>query len=110
MGCAVAEQKAQVSTWDGTKMPCRNIIASYNTSATSRIMLCAHWDTRPWADNDPNPDNHKTPVLGANDGASGVAVMIEIVASCRANPSKAWVWISFASMPKTWALPSGQNH
>ena len=86
MGCAVAEQKAQVSTWDGTKMPCRNIIASYNTSATSRIMLCAHWDTRPWADNDPNPDNHKTPVLGANDGASGVAVMIEIARLLQSQP------------------------
>ena len=95
MGCAVAEQKAQVSTWDGTKMPCRNIIASYNTSATSRIMLCAHWDTRPWADNDPNPDNHKTPVLGANDGASGVGVLLEVARQLQAQPTAIGIDIIF---------------
>lgn len=41
-------------------------------------MLFAHWDTRPWADNDPNEQNHHTPILGANDGASGVGVLLEI--------------------------------
>jgi len=40
-------------------------------------MLCAHWDTRPWADQDTQPNWHK-PILGANDGASGVAVLIEL--------------------------------
>ena len=38
----------------------------------------AHWDTRPWADNDPDEKNHKTPILGANDGASGVGALLEI--------------------------------
>ena len=41
-------------------------------------MLCAHWDSRPWADNDPDSTNYHKPVMAANDGASGVAVMIEI--------------------------------
>jgi len=41
-------------------------------------MLCAHWDSRPWADNDPDERNWKTPVMAANDGASGVAVMLEL--------------------------------
>ena len=40
--------------------------------------MSAHWDSRPWADNDPDENNHKTPVLAANDGASGVAVMLEL--------------------------------
>ena len=86
MGCAVGEQKSEVTVWDGTRMPCRNIIASTNIEATHRIMLCAHWDTRPWADNDPDEANHKTPVLGANDGASGVAVMIEIARQIQQTP------------------------
>ena len=43
-----------------------------------RIWLAAHWDTRPWADMDRNPKNRLKPVLGANDGASGVAVLLEI--------------------------------
>ena len=41
-------------------------------------MICAHWDTRPVADQDPDPANHSKPVLGANDGASGVAVLLEL--------------------------------
>lgn len=43
-----------------------------------RVLLCAHWDSRPYADNDPDPKNHHTPVLGVNDGASGVGVLLEI--------------------------------
>ena len=41
-------------------------------------MLCAHWDSRPYADNDPDPKNHHTHILGVNDGASGVGVLLEI--------------------------------
>lgn len=85
-GCAVSEHKTQVTVWDGTSMPCRNIIASTNTQAQYRILLCAHWDTRPWADNDPDEANHRKPVLGANDGASGVAVMIEIARLIQKQP------------------------
>ena len=40
--------------------------------------MFAHWDTRPWADNDSDEKNHKTPILGANDGASGVGALLEI--------------------------------
>jgi len=42
------------------------------------VILFAHWDSRPFADHDPNPENHRKPVMGANDGASGVAVLLEI--------------------------------
>lgn len=86
MGCDVAEHSAQVTAWDGSKVPCRNIIASCNPQAGKRILLCAHWDTRPWADNDPDEANHRTPILGANDGASGVAVMIEIARQLQQQP------------------------
>jgi hypothetical protein len=85
-GCTVGEQCTEVVVWDGKKMPCRNIIACTNMEATQRIMLCAHWDTRPWADNDADESNHRTPVLGANDGASGVAVMLEIARQIKQYP------------------------
>jgi glutaminyl-peptide cyclotransferase len=55
-----------------------NIIAKFNPEKTERIVLCAHWDTRPWADKDADPSKHNTPILGANDGASGVAVLLEM--------------------------------
>lgn len=77
-GMSVTEQRATLNGFDGTKLLANNIIASYKPEAAERIMVCAHWDSRPWADNDPDEKNHKTPVLAANDGASGVAVMIEL--------------------------------
>ena len=77
-GCGVKIQKADLKGYDGTVLKATNIIASYRPEATTRILLCAHWDSRPWADNDPDSANHKKPVLAANDGASGVAVMLEI--------------------------------
>ena len=62
-----------------------NVIASFGSQG-ERILLCAHWDTRPWADFDPDPGNRDTPILGANDGASGVAVLLEIARILKANP------------------------
>jgi glutaminyl-peptide cyclotransferase len=55
-----------------------NIIAKFRPELSERVLLCAHWDSRPWADEDPDPKFHSTPVLGANDGASGVAVLLEL--------------------------------
>jgi glutaminyl-peptide cyclotransferase len=63
---------------DKRSVTCYNIIANFNSSKTNRILLCAHWDSRPWADRDPDPANQKKPVPGADDGASGVAVLLEI--------------------------------
>ena len=77
-GLEVSEQNTKVRGFRGVVLPCRNISAHLNPEATERILLCAHWDSRPWADNDPNLVNHNKPVLAANDGASGVAVMIEL--------------------------------
>lgn len=86
LGLEVTEQQAEVTAWDGKRLPMRNIIASANPEAKDRILLCAHWDSRPWADNDPDPGNHDKPVLAANDGASGVAVMMEIARLAAMNP------------------------
>ena len=78
-GCDVVTQKADLKAYDGTILKSTNIIASFNPQAQRRIMLCAHWDSRPWADNDPDSTNHKKPVMAANDGASGVAVMLSLI-------------------------------
>ncbi len=63
---------------DGKHVPIRNILAQYNAGATERLLLLAHYDTRPWADEDPDPQAHNTPIDGANDGASGVGVLLEV--------------------------------
>jgi len=55
-----------------------NIIATFYPEKKERILLCAHWDTRPWADQDSVISNRTKPILGANDGASGVAVLLEL--------------------------------
>lgn len=77
-GATVTSQYADLVAFDGTLLKARNIIGAYKPESKKRIALFAHWDTRPWADNDPDEKNHKTPVLGANDGASGVGVLLEI--------------------------------
>jgi len=62
----------------GDSLPLVNIRAAFNPAAKDRILLCAHWDSRPVADHDPDPANHGKPIDGANDGASGVAVLLEL--------------------------------
>ena len=75
----VTEQPFQTRIQPSNKpVTCYNIIANFNRGNSRRILLCAHWDTRPWADRDPDPANHNKPVMGASDGASGVAVLLEI--------------------------------
>lgn len=77
-GAKVTFQDADVKLYDGTPVRSRNIIAQINPDAPLRVMICSHWDSRPWADNDSDSLKHRTPIDGANDGASGVAVMMEI--------------------------------
>ena len=72
-----------------------NIVAQFNVPQQDRIILGAHWDTRPMADRDPNPANRETPIIGANDGASGVAVLLEIARQLRLDPVKVGVDIVF---------------
>lgn len=77
-GAKVTNQYADLLAFDGTILKARNIIGAFNPENKKRILLFAHWDTRPWADNDPDAKNHHTPVDGANDGASGVGVLLEV--------------------------------
>jgi glutaminyl-peptide cyclotransferase len=73
---SVKEQKAEILGPDGKKIPMRNIIAQYNPKARKRYLMSAHWDNRPWADQD-TVDKDK-PILGVNDGGSGVAVLLAV--------------------------------
>lgn len=115
-GAEVTEQTATLTTFDGTKIPMRNIFARINPNAEKRILLLAHWDCRPWADNDPNPDKHTTPVDGANDGASGTGVLLELARTLSNNVSGAGVDILLCdaedwgeeSNDESWAL--GARH
>ena len=83
-GYQVEMQKADLKGYDGTILKSTNIIAKASSQAkkaggaTSSILICAHWDSRPWADNDPDSANWHKPVMAANDGASGVAMMLEL--------------------------------
>lgn len=75
-GAQVIEQEFVEQAYDGTRLNLKNIIGSYNPKAKKRILLAAHWDTRPFADKD--LDGRYEPIDGANDGASGVGVLLEI--------------------------------
>ena len=74
----VIVQEGETMLYDGSKMPIRNVVASYGMGKPNRVMICAHWDSRAFADNDINPDNRRKPIIGANDGASGVGVILEL--------------------------------
>ncbi|MBD1396556.1 M28 family peptidase [Pontibacter sp. JH31] len=75
-GAEVQVQSFQARAFDGKMLNLRNIIATINPNATKRVLLAAHWDTRPFADKDTKDQNK--PIDGANDGASGVGVLLEI--------------------------------
>jgi len=72
-----------------------NIIARYNINAEFQVILGAHWDTRPWADRDKNKSNERRAILGANDGASGVAVLLELARILKYNHSPIGVSLVF---------------
>lgn len=75
-GAEVQVQEFQATTFDNQLLKLRNIIASFYPEKTKRILLAAHWDTRPFADKD--SIKQEDPIPGANDGASGVGVLLEI--------------------------------
>jgi glutaminyl-peptide cyclotransferase len=75
-GCEVTTQDFIATTYDGKKLQAQNIIGAINPNATKRILLAAHWDARAIADKD-SVDKNK-PIDAANDGGSGVGVLLEI--------------------------------
>ena len=94
-GLEVSEQRATLTGFDGTPLQSNNIMAHYQPELQQRILICAHWDSRPWADNDPDEANHQKPVLAANDGASGVAVMLELARVLSADTCRLSVGVDF---------------
>lgn len=77
----------------GGPLPMANIIATYGPAEGTRVLLCAHWDTRPIADHDPVLANRNRPIPGANDGASGVAVLMELSRIFRGSPPRVGVTV-----------------
>lgn len=80
-------QESKAKAFDGTMLNFKNIIGSIKPGINNRIFISSHWDSRPFADYDPNEKNHKTPIDGANDGASGVGIIIEMARLLHSNPS-----------------------
>lgn len=81
-GATVKLQEGEMSAYNGSKLPVINIMGSFNPDAKMRVLLMSHWDSRPFADNDPDPSKRKQPVMGANDGASGVGILLELARLC----------------------------
>jgi len=74
----VTIQEYVATAFDGTRLKGKNIIVSFNPDTNNRIFIASHWDSRPFADYDPDEKMHKTPIPGANDGGSGVGILMEL--------------------------------
>lgn len=109
-GMTVSQQHATLKGYDGTSLNATNIIASFKPKAANRLLICAHYDCRPWADNDADSANWQKPVMGANDGASGVAVMIELARLLSLNDSldRGVDFVCFDA--EDWGVPQWSDH
>lgn len=81
----VIVQESKVKAFDGTMLKMKNIIASFNPKCTDRIFLASHWDSRPFSDQDKDIANRNKAVDAANDGASGVGILMEIARLLKKN-------------------------
>lgn len=84
MGYTAERERFAGLDYHGQAVEGQNIITQLNPEFSKRILLMAHWDTRPVADEDVDPSKRRTPILGADDGASGVAVLLELARIFRA--------------------------
>jgi len=103
----VQEFKSRV--FDGKVFTGKNIIASFNPDVKARIMLCSHWDSRPFADHDPDPKKRKEPVMAANDGASGVGILLELARNLKENHPKVGIDIIFFDLEDYGPPEDNQN-
>ena len=106
-GADVITQEAPIKRYDGLLLNMKNIIASFNKDIAKRILLCAHWDSRFIADND-TQDIDK-PILGANDGGSGVGVLLEIARQLSLHPIPIGIDIIFFDI-EDQGQPNGENY
>lgn len=83
---SVRQQAFVHNGYGGEILQLSNVVASWKPARKERILLCAHWDSRPRADQDENPQRRNEPILGANDGASGVAVLLELASLLKNTP------------------------
>jgi Zn-dependent M28 family amino/carboxypeptidase len=104
-GAAVTEQTATLPNYAGIRLNIRNIIASYQPENRHRILLFAHWDSRPFADHDPDAGNHHTPIDGANDGASGCGVLLEIARQIHLKQPETGIDLIFFDA-EDWGVPA----
>jgi glutaminyl-peptide cyclotransferase len=126
LGADVIVQEGRVTAFDNTTLNIKNIIAQFQPEKSNRLLLFAHWDSRPFADHDEDPAMRNQPIDGANDGASGVGVLMEIARHLKDNPTYLGIDIIFFDAedygipghlniqhkPDTWCLGSqywGQN-
>ncbi|MDQ0641408.1 hypothetical protein QF042_004973 [Pedobacter sp. W3I1] len=77
-GAEVSIQGERTQTYDGKSFQLKNIVAAFHPDKKKRVLITAHWDARPFSDQDTDPTNHTKPFDAANDGASGVAVILEM--------------------------------
>jgi Zn-dependent M28 family amino/carboxypeptidase len=91
----VFEQRWTHTLANGSKLPMRNIFARFKPGAAQRILYITHWDTRPFADSDPDEARRKDPMPGANDGASGVALLLAISDALKKAPPSVGVDLLF---------------
>ncbi len=121
LGANVIVQDAEVRAFDNTLLKAKNIIGQYKPELNDRILLFAHWDSRPFADHCDDPSRQNEPILGANDGGSGVGVLLEIARQLQKQPLHIGVDIIFFDaedygtpdhiktqnyIPDTWCLGS----
>lgn len=94
----------------GNALPLKNIIAKFNTDAKKWIILAAHWDTRPMADMEIDLAKRAKPILGANDGASGIAVLLELARNfSERKPDIGVMMVFFDGEDYAVNLPSGKT-
>ena len=87
-GAQVKSQYGTMTNYAGMPQAIRNVVAILEGNTSHAILLCAHWDCRPWSDEEELYENRFSPVMGANDGASGVGVILEIVRQLSIRKSK----------------------
>lgn len=114
-GAQVLIQSGNVKTFDGKSWLLQNVIASFNVANTNRIMLCSHYDSRPFCEKESDPKLKAGPCPGVNDGASGVGVLMEIARTIQAKDPNVGIDIVLfdledygdnGGMPDTWCLGS----
>lgn len=74
-------------TADGRRLPMRNVVARFNPRAARRVLYVAHWDSRPRAEKSTRPEDRDKPIPGANDGASGVAMLLALADALKERPA-----------------------